>query len=186
MKNYLLALSILVFIGVYNYADPTSDTNVNRVRKYLADNGQSNASINVDFALIDMQGDCGVCIWRWNYTNIAIPRLADCPSAEESNAWAALKRQNDKPPLLKQLENLYVIYLTNDWTMCLHTNNIIPTNQVINVTNTSYIQNMLYLITLRAMNREQYIRSASEFKLFEETFRDVFNSDIADVTWHDN
>ncbi len=94
-------------------------------------------------------------------------------------------RQNAKPALLKQIENLYIVFLTNDWTKMLQSKSIITTNTTINVTNTLYSQNMVYLMTLRAIDRDNYIKFASEFKLFEETMNDAFKSSISDVVWHD-
>jgi transcriptional regulator NrdR family protein len=44
---------------------------------------------------------------------------------------------------------------------------------------------MVYLISLRAIDRDSYIKFASEFKLFEETIRDAFASDLSDAVWHD-
>jgi hypothetical protein len=98
---------------------------------------------------------------------------------------AEIDRQNNKNPMLKQIENLYVVFLTNDWTKILQSKSILSSNITINVTNTPYMQNMVYLMTLRAIDRDNYVKYASEFKLFEETINDVFSSSIGDVVWHD-
>jgi hypothetical protein len=79
-----------------------------------------------------------------------------------------LDRQNSKSDMLKSLENLYVQFLTTDWTSTLRSNNIISATNTINVINTDTPQNITYLMQLRAVNRDSYINFASEFKLFED------------------
>lgn len=75
--------------------------------------------------------------------------------------------QNQKPTELKYLENLYINFLTNEWTTILQNNGVIATNYVITVENTSAQQNTTYLLMLRALdvapNKPTYSYFKSEF-----------------------
>jgi len=65
----------------------TNGSDINRVRKYIGDHGQSNAVYMVDFGLRDDSDGKGSYIDLWTYTNIAKPTIAQCPSDEVSDAW---------------------------------------------------------------------------------------------------
>jgi hypothetical protein len=93
-------------------------------------------------------------------------------------------RQEAKPVMLKQIENVYVPFLENEWTTVLREKRIIAPEYTVNVTNTTYDQNMTYLMTLRAMDKETYIKFASEFKIFDDTVREKFGASTGDAVIH--
>jgi len=92
-------------------------------------------------------------------------------------------RQNNKSLMLKQIENLYITFLTNTWTTTLQNNNIISNNITINVTNTTYGQNMTYLIQLMLTNKPLYLDCITEFKAFEDGIQKL-GGNLGDCIWH--
>ena len=99
------------------------------------------------------------------------------------DAAAEQARQDAKPAMLKQIENMYVSYLTNDWTMCLRDHALIGAEETVTVQNTVEVQNMAYLMTLRAIDHPVYLEMAEEFKLFQDTMV-KFGSSAGDAVWH--
>jgi hypothetical protein len=63
------------------------------------------------------------------------------------NVW-----QLNKSIQLKSLENMYVKFLTNEWTTVLRQYTVIPSTNTITVANTTSLQNINYLLQLRAMD----------------------------------
>jgi hypothetical protein len=100
------------------------------------------------------------------------------------DAAAETSRQAAKPAMQKTVENLYVQFLGSDWTDILRTNGIIGAEATITVENTDSTQNITYLMTLRAMDRVKYVQFASEFKLFEDTLREKFGTELSDARLH--
>jgi hypothetical protein len=103
MKIHLAAFIILALPALM-----ASGTDANRVRKYLADRGESNAVVNVNFTVRnDMDGN-GPYVDGWGYPGIAKPTLAQCPSDEESDAWAGMMAQREKTVVMKVVENRFL------------------------------------------------------------------------------
>lgn len=102
MSKYLIML-VLLLIPIAGQA-----TDQNRVRKYLADRGVSNAVANVDFVLRNDQDGRGWYIDTWLYPEISKPTLAQCPSDAESDAWVEMMDQYNKPVVLKVVENRFL------------------------------------------------------------------------------
>lgn len=110
-----------------------------------------------------------VNVYPYNSTNELPPgaktnvsQVVTIPFYETLNEW-----QNSKSTLLKQVENLYVDFLTNDWTLVLRDKAIIATNVTITVDSTSESQNMTYLMQLRSLDKNIYYNMAGEFDRFK-------------------
>jgi len=86
----------------------TNGSDINRVRKYIGDHGQSNAVYMVDFGLRDDSDGKGSYIDLWTYTNIAKPTIAQCPSDEVSDAWASMMAQYNKTMTMKVVDNKFL------------------------------------------------------------------------------
>ena len=104
-------------------------------------------------------------VWLQDTNNV--PEAADpLPPTIGSQAW-----QDAKSPTLKSLENMYVTFLTNDWTVALRGYSIIDNNTTINVTNTSESANVTYLMQVRALdtseNKPKYSYLKGEFESFK-------------------
>lgn len=106
-------------------------------------------------------------IVMWNEQIIGLPQ----PTAEElaaiepiATAWEEEQFQASKSANLKMLENIYVDFLTNDWTPLLRAKGIIAPDYTITVENTDEIHNIGYLISLRAIDKESYYKMAGEFE----------------------
>ena len=72
----------------------------------------------------------------WNETVLGVP----CPTLDELTtiepiaiAWEEQEFQNNKSYNLKMMENIYIDFLTNDWTPLLRTKGIIAQDYVITV-----------------------------------------------------
>ena len=115
------------------------------------------------------------------------PDGSEMTPEEKAAVDAALEvaRQAAKPVMLKQIENMYVTYLTNDWTILLRSKGIIETNFTVNVTNTTETVNMTYLMMLRVIDKDNYLKYVTEFKVFDDTVRDKFGSSTGDAVWHE-
>ena len=97
--------------------------------------------------------------------------------------------QAAKPMELKTLENMYVTFLTNEWTTALRTAGIIAPDKTITVTNTDTTANMSYLIYLRQIdtqpNKPTYSYYKGEFATFRATFERMSGSNaMQNVRWH--
>lgn len=176
-KTAVAVLLALCVTGIAHGSD------INRVKKYLWDNGQSNAVFMVDFNLRDDSDGKGVYIDGWAYTNIAKPKLSDCPSDAVAEAWALAKWQTDKPVMLKIVENVYVSFLTNDWTTVLRTYSLIQSNFVVTVTNKSETENVTYLLYLKSLSKPDYYNMAGEFDRYKATIVG-YGGIMSEVIWH--
>lgn len=174
-KYFLFIVIILLYSLNYIYAGMCE-----RVEKYLYDRGYSNAQVRVDFMLRD-DGN-GVYIENWNYP-LPIPAITNLPSDEESMAWDYQKWQSDKSTLLKIVENNYVTFLTNDWTMILRTNSLIDTNFTVCVTNKTEYDNIVYLLTLKVISKNDYYNMAGEFDRYKTTITS-YGGIMSEVIWH--
>ena len=103
----------------------------------------------------------------WNETVLGVP----CPTLDELTtiepiaiAWEEQEFQNNKSYNLKMMENIYIDFLTNDWTPLLRTKGIIAQDYVITVNNTDEQQNIAYLINLRSIDKISYYNMAGEFE----------------------
>jgi hypothetical protein len=163
MKINLL-IGFLIFMSINVYSDY-----IERILKYCLNNEISNATIGVDFVL---QNDGnGLYIKQWN---LEIPQPTDeqLPGEEESINAKNIVWQNNKSPLLKIVENLYVDFLTNTWTTILRDKSIIESTNVITVENTVETQNILYLMYLRSIDFDTYDKMAGEFDRFKNTIEE--------------
>jgi hypothetical protein len=94
-------------------------------------------------------------------------------------------RQAAKPVMQKTLENMYITYLTNQWTGVLREGGLIGTNDVVNVENTDALQNMQYLMYFRAIGSNAiYDYNSNEFSRFKNSLKDYYGADLADCKWH--
>jgi hypothetical protein len=93
--------------------------------------------------------------------------------------------QNNKSPMLKQVENLYIDFLTNDWTPLLRKYGLIPISHTITVDNTDSYTNMGLLMQLRAINKTEYYNMAGEFDRFKNTIEGL-GGIMAKVVLHKN
>ena len=80
--------------------------------------------------------------------------------------------ENNKSQVLKILENVYCDFLSRQWTTSLHTYNIVSNDVTITESNTTEIQNITYLLTLRAINWEVYGQMAGEFDRLKTAIKD--------------
>lgn len=99
---------ILTTILIIGSATLCLGNDVNRVKKYLYDRGQTNAINGIDFSLRNDMDERGTYIEKWVYTN-TIPLLSQCPSEAVSEIWAEQQRQNDKSIELKEAENNFIL-----------------------------------------------------------------------------
>lgn len=117
-------------------------------------------------------------VYVTNLTDVRSYR--DAPPGSKTNAsqvvvltdtQAEAEWQNQKSSTLKSVENMYVDFLTNDWTMCLRGYGVIGSGSTITVTNTSEITNIGYLMQVRAAdtnaNKPTYSFMAGEFDRFK-------------------
>jgi hypothetical protein len=94
-------------------------------------------------------------------------------------------RQASKPVMQKTLENMYITYLTNQWTGVLREGGLIGANDVVNVENTDALQNMQYLMYFRAIGSNAiYDYNSNEFSRFKNSLKDYYGADLADCKWH--
>lgn len=98
---------------------------------------------------------------------------------------AETARQAAKSAMHKSIDNIYVTYLTNDWTILLRAKGFIAADYTINVTNTTETQNMTYLMMLRVVDKDSYLKYVTEFKVFDDTVRDKFGGTTGDAIWHE-
>lgn len=104
------------------------------------------------------------------FTNDAIVmKSAEEISAIQAAADAAW--QSNKTATLKAIENIYVAFLTNDWTLCLRGYGIVSNDFTVYVTNTSESANTTYLMQLRTADtnslKPTYSFYAGEFDRFK-------------------
>lgn len=161
-----------------------------QVMKYLDDHGYTNkVTYVVDYKYLQTANGIVLDVWK---IPMAKPDYTNLPSEADSLAWyQEVKLQNDKPYLLKMVDNMYISFLTNDWTTVLRGYGLIESNQTITVTNTSSSQNIIYLITLKAYSKTDYYNMAGEFDRYraqiERSWEDLgWNKDDAMglVRWH--
>jgi hypothetical protein len=94
-------------------------------------------------------------------------------------------RQEAKPVVQKTLENMYITYLTNQWTGVLRGEGLIGAGDVVTVENTDALQNMQYLMYLRAIgSTTTYDYYSNEFGRFKNSLRDYYGSELSDCKWH--
>ena len=135
---------------------------LDRVLKYCYDNGITNAQPQTDFLLVDNSDGTGPHIASWNLP-IPQPTNEQLPSDEASANIQETVWEDSKPYGLKLLENVYVDFLTNQWTATCRSYALIPTNYTITVDNTDEATNIGLLLTLRAINFDVYDKMAGEF-----------------------
>ena len=94
-------------------------------------------------------------------------------------------REAAKPVMQKTLENMYITYLTNQWTGVLREAGLIGASDVVNVENTDALQNMQYLMYFRAIGSTNvYDYCSNEFGRFKNSLKDYYGADLADCKWH--
>ena len=103
----------------------------------------------------------------WDESILGIP----CPTPDElaaiepiAIAWEEQEFQDNKSPSLKMMENIYIDFLTNDWTPLLRSKGIIAQDYTVMVDNTDEQQNIVYLLTLRSIDKPSYYNMAGEFE----------------------
>jgi len=95
------------------------------------------------------------------------------------------KRQAAKPDMQKTLENMYITYLTKDWTKVLIEAHLIREDYVITVENTDTLQNIQYLLYFRTLGLTQiYDYHSNEFNRFKNTLKEYYHTDLDDCKWH--
>ena len=77
-----------------------------------------------------------------------------------------------KPPFLKMVENLYCGFIKTEWNTTLKAYGIIPLDYEVTIENTNELQNITYLLTLRAMSRQEYYNMAGEFDRYKRLIND--------------
>lgn len=156
-----------------------------RVIQYCLNNGVTNIILDVtalpSFKLQDDGG--GAYISEWNLS-IEKPSNDMLPSEEDSvnamdNLW-----QINKPYALKMLENVYIDFLTNQWTSVLRSSGVISTNSVITVENTDEITNVGYLLYIRKIDFDTYNTMAGEFDRLKSAIID-YGGIMSKVIYHD-
>jgi hypothetical protein len=183
--------ALLIGLIIFFVRDASAQSEY-QVMKYLDDHGYSNKVTYVeDYKYL--QTPNGIVIDVWKIPGVAKPDYTNLPSEAVSLMWyQEVKIQNDKPYLLKMVDNMYISFLTNDWTTVLRGYGLIASNQTITVTNTSSSQNIIYLITLKAYSKTDYYNMAGEFDRYrtqiERSWEELgWNKDDAMglVRWHD-
>ena len=97
--------------------------------------------------------------------------------------------QAAKAPGVKVLENIYVTFLTNEWTGVLRQVGLISSNTVINTTNTDTSANVMYLMQLRSLdaaaNKPTYSYYKNEFATFRDNFERMSGTNATQhIRWH--
>ena len=94
--------------------------------------------------------------------------IADRQAAE---AAAELAWQEAKNPMLTAIENMYIGFLTTEWTNKLRELTLIAADYTITVDNTDIVANMTYLMQMRVLDsvdlKPTYNYFASEFQRFK-------------------
>lgn len=145
---------VLLFVASACFSDYVA-----RLFQYCLNNGVAPVA-KVSFSLRD--DGSGVYITAWN---LAIPQPTDdmLPSEEESTNAVEEAWQLNKPANLKLLENMYVDFLTNTWTLACRSYGAIPAGATVTVENTSEATNVGYLLVIRASSYATYDLLAGEF-----------------------
>lgn len=99
-------------------------------------------------------------------------------SAEEKMQADMAEWQMRKSPTVLMLEDMYIGMLTNDWTMVLRGYGIISNDFVVTVGNTPSVQNMAYLIALKASNARAYLDMSSQFDIFDRKITELTVNEI--------
>lgn len=72
--------------------------------------------------------------------------------------------QSRKSTMLKTLENLYIQFLTTEWTPILRVKGLIDQSFTVTVNNTTEEQNVMHLLTIKALgDRDNYSYYSNEF-----------------------
>lgn len=106
-------------------------------------------------------------------------------AADNAIIQAEIIRQNNKPIMLKTMENIYINFLTGDWTNILRTKGLITEDTTITVENTDSTQNIIYLMQLMSIDNDIYIKYASQFNLFEIAIVTKLGGTMADCKYHE-
>lgn len=147
---------------------------------FLKDTGeilQKSATIVNDTNKDELKGD-DWCLGGINWENVQLSSTTNTLVGDETNTnqinglvkiypitdeeW-----QEAKPIILKKVENAYINFLTNTWTVALRSASIISNDVTITVESTSEIQNISYLLDLREANLNDYYICAGEFDRFK-------------------
>ena len=108
----------------------------------------------------DMIIDNGNIRWKTEEEKKALRDASYVPPVPEQTEE---EYQNSKSDLLKQLENVYIDFLTDQWTKCLHDLGIIPLDDSVTYFNTDELTNIQYLMQVRYINYDRYDQMAGEF-----------------------
>lgn len=185
---WALLFGLLIF-----FASTSKAQSEYQVLKYLSDLGYTNSVPKYGIDYKYLQTANGVIIDLWRIAEVPKPDYTNLPSVAASLTWyQEIKLQDSKPYLLKLIDNMYVTFLTNDWTKCLQANSIIASNQTITVTNTTSSQNILYLISLKNVSKTDYYNMAGEFDRYRnqierewETLGWMKDDAMILVRWHE-
>ena len=100
---------------------------------------------------------------------------------------AEATRQASKSPMLKSVENIYVSFLTNEWTTALRAKGLISPTTTITVANTDSTANITYLMQLRQLdtadNKPTYNYFAGEFDRIKNTILQL-GGRMDDIIYH--
>jgi hypothetical protein len=77
-----------------------------------------------------------------------------------------------KSSFLKMIENQYYGFIKVDWNTVLKKYGIIAPDYEVTIGNTNENQNIMYLLTLRAMNKQEYYNMSGEFDRFKRLVTD--------------
>jgi hypothetical protein len=158
----ILVLALILF-GISNLSFGQELYHL-QTQYYLYTNGLTNA-YSAEDETFEIQCDDGSNYYYsiWAETNITIPQFSDLPSTNSAIAWEEEMWQQSKPYMLKYIENVYVDFLTNTWTLTCRSAGLIPTNYTVTVDNTDEATNVGLLLTIRPYDFNTYDKMAGEF-----------------------
>jgi hypothetical protein len=185
-KLYFIILSLVTSIS-YSVQLPGGVVvdNDNNIINIATNTVNANVITNT---YIDFKRDDGLCVYPKNqfkavsnisflqnvyiYTETNLPPDAKTNLIQISGIMDDTAIENiwqvNKSSGLKTIENVYVDFLTNDWTACLRNRSIISNDVTITVDNTSEQGNIQYLLILRQVDKPDYYNMAGEFQRFKD------------------
>lgn len=198
MKNNNISLSLVMAIttilAINTYAEPVTKWKVVEMDKVYTNRPAAIAVCESGTAK-EISSDNN----EYQYSTVFPTNVEFKFWKKEDNTWRAMTdvekdavlsaEQLAKPIGLKVLENIYITFLTNEWTTCLRVCSLIPPTYTINVTNADTTSNTTFLLQLRvldvATNKPTYSYFKNEFSTFRENIVLMGGSNaMNNIRWH--
>ena len=166
MKKIIMTILMLISVNAFaqtNYMFYNTNGNIQKVSSTMS---YVEAKDTLQMGDVTMGGIDWTVMCLGSFTN-QIPEEFTNANQVAINKIKPLTEeeyQNAKSANLKMLENIYVDFLTNDWTPLLRTKGIIAQDYTVTVENTDEMHNIGYLLALRSLDKDNYYKMAGEFE----------------------